>query len=92
MSATGASTIAPTIIPAKAKLNIHPKRSSVKFKSKDTEDATTAMAVISKPSSILNIKHKATTSICCEVMEPLSIKLFRLFIELSMNTISPIIY
>ena len=64
ISAIGARAIAPTIIPAKAKLNIHPSKSGVRFNSDATGEATTAMAVISNPSSILKIKHKATTRIC----------------------------
>ena len=64
ISAIGANAMAPTIIPANAKLKIQPRRSGVSAKSTETGDATTAMAVISNPSSILKIKQRETTRIC----------------------------
>ena len=73
MSDTGARNIAPAIMPASAKLKIHPNRSGVSCSSDDTAPATTAIAVMSKPSSKLKNRHNPTTRICGALTSPLSI-------------------
>ena len=73
MSDSGASTIAPIIIPARAKLKIQPILSADSDRSCPTVLATTAIAVISKPSSILNNRHSTITNTCCILTWPLSI-------------------
>ena len=72
MSETGARNIAPAIMPASAKLKIQPSLSGVSSRSAETGLATTAMAVMSKPSSMLKKKQSPTTSSCWTLTPPRS--------------------
>ena len=68
----GASSIAPAIIPASAKLKMIPSKSGVSRNSLATGVATIAIAVMSKPSSIFRNMQSPTTRNCWRLAGPLS--------------------